>query len=244
MYGLIGGASVLIMVIAVFQNNLTHGFISDIIKNLALGCVASILVALLIEIGNVKEKNEKANNIYNSVYADLQCQIRWYVETWGRLCSVAYKDENYFQESHTWFEWYELTEENFSKCDSPRQKELMNFFYDQLKVGIDGIENALKQIDSQQYILSINEIYDDALQKILRDYRFEFDAAKMTLESDYIKGDFWGSFDAINKDLVMYISNWVDIKYYNYYKFKPYEFFSDSTELLCAIQESEKSCKS
>ena len=59
MYGLIGGISVLIMIISVVQNNLTSNSISDIAKNLAFGCVASTLVALLIEIGNVKEKNEK-----------------------------------------------------------------------------------------------------------------------------------------------------------------------------------------
>ena len=36
------------------------------------------------------------------------------------------------------------------------------------------------------------------------------------------------------------ICNWVDIRYYNYYKFKPYDFPMDKTELLRAIRESEK----
>ena len=60
MYGLIGGISVLVMIFAVSWNNDTNSSISDVIKNLAFGCVASTLVALLIEIGNTKEKNEKA----------------------------------------------------------------------------------------------------------------------------------------------------------------------------------------
>lgn len=60
MYGLIGGISVLIMIIAVIWNDITHSLILDIAKNLAFGCVASTLVALLIEVGNIKKKNEKA----------------------------------------------------------------------------------------------------------------------------------------------------------------------------------------
>ena len=91
MYGLIGGISIFAMVAAVVQNNVTHDLISDIIKNLAFGCVASTLVALLIEIGNIKEKNEKSDSIYDSVYCDLKCQILWYVETWASLCAVAYR---------------------------------------------------------------------------------------------------------------------------------------------------------
>lgn len=240
MYGLIGGISIFAMVAAVVQNNVTHDLISDIIKNLAFGCVASTLVALLIEIGNIKEKNEKSDSIYDSVYCDLKCQILWYVETWASLCAVAYKDNDYYNERHTWTEWYTLTKNNFAKCDEPRQKQLMYFFTTQLMIGVEGIEKALRQIDRQRYILSINEIYDDELEKILKDYRFEFDAAKMTLTTDPTKNDFWGAFDAITQDLSRYIYNWVDIRYYNYYKFKPYDSPMDKTELLRAIRESEK----
>lgn len=243
MYSLIGGISVLIMVIAVIWNTLTNSLVSDIVKNLAFGCVASTLVALLIEVGNIKEKNEKANSVYDAVYIDLKCQIMWYVETWANLCSVAYKDEDYRQEKHTWIEWYEITKSKFAECDDSRQAELMNFFSEQLKVSIDGIEKALKQIDSQQYILNINGIYDENLRKILADYSFEFYATKLTLGRAYDKDDFWSSFDAIKQDLVNYIYNWVDIRFYNYCRFKPYNFYDDKTEIMCAMQESEKSNK-
>jgi hypothetical protein len=137
--------------------------------------VASTLVALLIEVGNIKEKNENFN--------------------------------------------------------------------EQLMVSIDGIEKALKQINSQQYVLNINGIYDENLRSILADYSFEFYAAKLTLGRDYDKNDFWGSFDAIKQDLVKYIYNWVDIRYYNYCRFKLNYFYGDKTEIIRAILESEKSNK-
>lgn len=243
MYNLIGGISVLIMVIAVICNDMTNSFFSDIIKNLAFGCVASTSVALLIEIGNTKEKNDKVNRVYDAVYTDLQGQIMWYVKTWARLCSVSFKDEDYCKEKHTWIEWYELTKNKFIECDNDRQVELMHFFNEQLMVSIDGIEKALKQIENQQYILNISEIYDENIRKVLADYRCEFDAAKFTLEREYDKNDFWRSFDAIKQDLVNYIYNWIDIRYYDYYKFRPHDFYDDKTEIENAISESEKSNK-
>lgn len=239
MYGLIGGISGVIMVIAVICNDIAYSLIFDVVKNLAFGCVASTLVALLIEIGNIKEKNEKANSVYDAVYIDLKYQIMWYVETWARLCSVAYKDKNYRQEKHTWMEWYEITKSKFAECEPDRQEELMHFFNEQLMVSIEGIEKALKQIDKQQYILNIHGIYDQKLKRILADYRFEFYAAKLTLERDCDKEEFWSFFDAIKKDLIGYIHNWVDIRYYNYYKFDPFNIQDDNAEIIRAMLESE-----
>lgn len=170
---------------------------------------------------------------------DLKFQISWYVETWARLCSVAFKDEDYRQEKHTWIEWYEITKSKFAECDDNRQAELMQFFTEQLMDSIEGIEKSLKQIDSQQYILNINGIYDEGLRKILGDYSFEFYAAKLTLGREYDKTDFWKCFDAIKQDLINYIYNWVDIRYYNYCRFKPYKFHDDKSETMRAMMESE-----
>lgn len=161
------------------------------------------------------------------------------METWSRLCSVAFKDKDYRQEKHTWIEWYEITKSKFADSDDIRQAELIKFFNEQLMVSIDGIEKALKQIENQQYILNINGIYDEDLRTILEDYSFEFYAAKLTLGRVYEKNDFWSSFDAIKQDLEKYIYNWVDIRYYNYCKFKPYNFLGDKIEIMRAIQESE-----
>lgn len=231
------------IIAAICCYSITDVFFADIVKNLALGCVASTIVALLIEVGNIKEKNEKANSIYDAVYIDLKYQIRRYLETWARLCSVAYKDEDYRQEKHTWLEWYEITKSKFAECDDRRQAELMHFFNEQLMENIDGIENALKHIDSQQFILNINGMYDENLRSILEDYSFEFYAAKLTLGSDNDKDDFWSSFDAIKLDLEKYIYNWVDIRYYNYCRFKPCNFYDDQAEIIRAMLESEKSNK-
>ena len=54
MYGLIGGISEVIKINADISYYKAHSHISDIVKNLAFGCVASTIVALLIEIGNIK----------------------------------------------------------------------------------------------------------------------------------------------------------------------------------------------
>ena len=236
LYCLIGVGSVVAMIAAVICNTITGSTVSDVIKNLALGVVASTFVALLIEIGNVRERNEKANSVYDAVYSNLQYQIMCYIQTWSCLCCIAYKNNDYSNEKHTWTEWYEITKKEFAECDNNRQTKLMPFFSRQLMERIDGIEKAIAQIDNQQYILKINEVYDESLRFILVDYRFEFDAARLTLEGRLDSDSFWQSFDAINKDLVNYIGNWIDIKYYNYCKFRPYSFYEDFAEVKRAMK--------
>lgn len=239
MYGLIGGISVFIMVCAVICNFDADSLVLDIVKDLAIGCVASTLVASLIEIGNTKEKNEKAYSVYDAVFIDLKWQIMWYIESWARLCSSAFKDQDYTQEKHTWIEWYEITKNKFNKCDANKQAELLQFFREELLLSITGIEKALKQISDQQYILYIHGIYDEQLNHIMEDYDFEFDVLKTQLENNFSKDDFWKSLDAMTIDLAEYIYDWNDIRYYNYQKFNPHKLFNE-IDIVCAMLESEK----
>lgn len=243
MYGLIGGISLFIAIVSAIQNYSSHGLISDIVKNLSLGCVASTIVALLIEIGNVRDKNEKANSIYDAVYSDLRLQILWYLKTWARFCKVAFKDQDYSTEKHTWIEWYEIAKIKFLNCDDSAKYGIISFLKEELMNSIVSIERALKQIDDQQYILSINNLYNEELWGILADYRFEFTAAKSILETNceanYDSDYFWNSFDAVKNDLIKYINNWPDIRYYNYLRFKPFDLNVDKTDMINAVRESE-----
>lgn len=183
MYGLIGGISLFIAIVSTIQNRSSEGLISEIVKNLSLGCVASIIVALLIDIGNVRDKNEKANSVYDAVYSDLRLQILWYIETWARVCKVVYKDQDYSMEKHTWVEWYEIAKTKFSSCNDSVKYGIISFLREELMYSIEGIERALKQIDNQQYVLNINNLSDEELYGILADYSFEFTAAKTMLET-------------------------------------------------------------
>lgn len=193
MYGLIGGISLLIAIVFAIQNYSSHGLISDIVKNLSLGCVASTIVALLIEIGNVRDKNEKANSVYDAVYSDLKLQILWYLKTWARFCKVVYKDQDYSTQKHTWTEWYEIAKTEFLSFDDSAKYGIISFLKEELMYSIERIERALNQIDNQQYILSINNLYNEELWGILADYRFEFTAAKSILETNYDLDHFWNS---------------------------------------------------
>ena len=239
MYSFIGVAFTLTMVIAVIWDYAANSVIADVMKNLSYGNLASTFVALLIEIGNTKDKNEKANNVYDAVYIDLKCNILWYLTTWARICKTISKDYDYTKEKYPWLEWYELTKSNFKDNDYNRQKELMFFLKEQLFSCLENVENAINVINSQYYLLCINNLYDEELKNLLDDYAFEFHAAKLFLENNFEVEEFWDYFDAINKDFKQYISNWVDISYYNYYRFKPYEYLSNSNEIMNAIIRSE-----
>ena len=73
----------IIMYIGYTINFGNYQFVSEIIKNVGFGSFASTLVALIIEIGNVKEKNKKVNSLYRNTYIELQCSILRYIKVWS-----------------------------------------------------------------------------------------------------------------------------------------------------------------
>lgn len=84
-------------------------------------------------------------------------------------------------------------------------------------------------------MLEINDVLNENLKKIVGDFQFEFDAARRDL--DIInQNEIWEYFDATNHDLERYISNWVDISYFNYVAFKPNAFMNDKCEVVKAKQ--------
>lgn len=105
------------------------------------------------------------------------------------------------------------------------------------------MEQEISQINSQKYILTIHDVLNDDMKKILGDLHFEFQNAKfrLDLENELDIERFWNLFDAINEDIRRYINNWVDIGFYNYLKFSPYKFGYDSNEIIEAILKSEPS---
>lgn len=219
------------------------GFLSvftDTIKNLSYGCIASTLVAWIIDIANTRNSNKKANDIYDSIYGDLQFRIGAFVATWAELCAVAFKDKNFYEEKNTWAVWYEITKENFHKCEPNRQKHLLDFFYGQLSYAEKEVNKSIEYIHSQRYMLTMNDAMNDEIDGILADFQFEFYALALDLSHRDDSEMFWTHMDAITKDLINYIENWPDIRYYNVLLFKPHGFFNDSSERIAAMLKSER----
>lgn len=100
----------------------------DVFKNLSYGCLASTLVAWLVDWANIRNLNKKAHKVYDAVYADLMFQIAHYIGLWAEMCSVAYKDIDYHKEKKTWKEWYFTVKENYNNAEEQRQKEILDFF--------------------------------------------------------------------------------------------------------------------
>ena len=69
---------------------------TEMIKNLAYGCIASTVVAWLIDCANTRTMNKKANNLYDVIYSDLKFRIAYYNDVWARLCVIVYKDKKLF----------------------------------------------------------------------------------------------------------------------------------------------------
>lgn len=213
---------------------------ADAIKNLSYGCIASTVVAWIIDIANTRNLNKKANDIYDSIYGDLQFRIGVFVATWAELCAVAFKEKNYYEENHTWAAWYEITKDNYHRCEPNQQKHLLDFFHGQLSYAEKEVNKSIEYLQSQRYILTMNDAMNDEIDGILSDFQFEFHALDLDLSHRDDPEMFWLHMDAITKDLVNYIENWPDIRYYNVLLFKPYSFFKNSSDRIAAMLISER----
>lgn len=65
-------------------------------------------------------------------------------------------DQDYSTEKHTWIEWYEIAKTKFLSFDGSVKYGIISFLKKELIDSIENIERALKQIDDQQYILSMH----------------------------------------------------------------------------------------
>lgn len=220
---------------------LLNCFFIEIIKNLSLGCFTSTLVALLIEIANIKDKNKKAKEVYSAVYFDLCLEFKAFFQCWSEMCSSCIKEVDYKTEKHTWKEWYSIFVDYCNKCDQKRQKSISEFLIHRLEFFVDRLLSSLNVIEQQQYILVINELFNNSIKYKLSDFQFECTALKSTLEqktNDPTDLLMW--LDSITNDFEKYINNWRDIRYLNFYKHSPYSFGFDLEELEIALEESKK----
>ena len=239
MYILIIAISVVALIISItvptFSCKLLE-VIWEVLKNLSYGCIASTLVAWIIDYVNVKKANQKANDIYDAIYADLQVSIGFFVGTWAEICAVCFKDNDYNNEKHSWVEWYEIVKSNYNHLEPERQQYLLEFFRNSLLQSTKYVNRSLEKITSQSYVLTINDAMNSELRSVMSDFNFEFGALNTDLETENYAEYFWDHIEAINNDLVNYINAWSDISFYNRIPFKPYEFF-DVAKLLFAIEK-------
>ena len=218
-------ASTVLMILGTYLQEVKEKVLADIILNIGLGCFASTIVALIIEFGNIKERNEKHNDIYMLVYSDLQFSIMKYIECWSEFCSVAGRENDYRNKEFKWKEWYEITREIFADCSENKKTELLDFLKDILSNNIKYINEHINYIMAQRNILEIHDLYNNDLNSIIKDFKFEFYCAEKEVEKNKEVEDFFKTFDAINEDITRYIEQWQDIRFYNNIKFKPYKFF-------------------
>lgn len=204
----------------------------EVLKNLSYGCIASTIVAWIIDFVNVKNANKKSNDIYDAIYIDLKINIGHFVDTWAQLCAVSFKDRDYHSETHTWKEWYEILKTNYDNLEQERQQHLLRFFRDTLLRSTQYVNKSLETITSQNYMLTLNDAMNSELRSIMSDFKFEFGALNTDLEYENYEEYFWDHIEAINKDLTNYIGAWADISFYNNIKFAPYKFFDVAKFLI------------
>lgn len=223
-----------------YINKIADQTFFEILRNLCFGGFASSLIAWLIDIASTKVKNKKANAVYDFVYGDLKFYIQNYLDTWARITAVAFKEFDDTKNAHTWIEWFNIAKGHFYQCDEVRQARVLQFFIEQLQFSTDEVNKSIQRIVSQYYLLAVNDTLSDDLKSIVNDFQFEFDNNDLRLFAKDGFDEFWKWSGAIQHDIEHYISNWKDIKFYNYIAFKPYHFFDDKKQLLDAISTANR----
>lgn len=215
--------------------------IADVIKNLSYGCVASTVVAWMIDCISVRNLNVKANNLYDVVYTDLEISIAFHIEVWSQVCAAAFENCDYKNKKFAWHMWYEEVKLQYKKLDVKKQKDVLHFMQGILLESAKLVKKSIEQIQGQKYMLTMNDMMNSEIERIIEDFNFEFHALELSLSNEYDDKHFWSHMDAIVGDLKMYINNWEDIRYYNYLEFQPYKFRRNTEDIMKAIEEMNKS---
>ena len=212
--------------------------IYEIVQNISLGCLASVIVAWVLEFTNVRDKNKLHDKLYSSAYYELYFVIGNYLEVWANLCTATFKEEANKKERRIWYLWYKKTKYLFySKKEYRNNKRLIQYFLNEIQHSSEYIMSTVEKLLFQKNVLRVNNIYDKEIGFILEDLRFEFDGVDK-LGNDIDPDEFWKTMECINKDLYRIIKKWKDIRYYNYVYFPSHGFHE-----VCDywVQESKQS---
>ena len=215
--------------------------ISEIVKNLAYGCIASTIVAWLIDEINIRDKNEKAQKIYSAVFTKLECTLSSYIGLWAETyCCLSHNEEEQLAK-HTWIEWFELSKNLILREENERIEDQLDFIISRLEDVVTQINTSIDYIKSQYVILEINDVLNDEIRKIISNFSFEFKHLNFKL---FIKDGPEGFFKwltTINNDVERYIWDWRDIRFFDYVHFSPYRLFDDKSEIRFAIKQAMSS---
>lgn len=152
--------------------------------------------------------------------------IRFYIGLWAEFCAISFKQSDYYKEEHTWKEWYAIAQKNYRSEPEERQAKLLDAYHSQLLSCVKIINHSIEKIQSQSYVLAVNETMDQQLENILNDLQAEFSTLEKELTSENDANYFWSHTDAIHSNLERKIENWEDTKHYNHKQFKPYNVFN------------------
>lgn len=198
--------------------------IHDILNNLSYGCIASVVVAWLIDCANVNNQNKKSAAIYNLVFEDLKGNLVCFIGTWVNICYQSFNKFDYHREKHTWIEWYDIFKENYEKMEDNEEKcKIIEDVSNKLQLSIKSFKASYHELMSEQFLLATNELINLDLRYTLRSMEQEFAFLDYQLhveDSDKIK-----LLNIVCKNIEFYINQWDDIKHFNSVSFSPQKFY-------------------
>lgn len=211
----------------------------EVVKNIGFGCLASTIVAFIVEVSNVNDKNIELSKLYEATYVDLKSAILRYIQIWSEICYLIEDQKKYKEEKKKWNEWYDIAKILYFSSSEEKKQRIKNFIAEgSLNFILNEINRKVDFLLSQKPLLSINNIYNNEMDSIIKNFEFVFKCCKNEIINIKNMENFWHMFDALNSDILIYIDSWQDIAYYNNLEIQPYCIF-DSNEYAKAMIKSK-----
>lgn len=191
-----------------FASLIVKGYVEwfTILSGIGCGAFASVLIAFLIEVTIVAQKNLKNISIFESFFAKLHFSFAQLLSSFAIVCD---KDERKKMEDLCWFEWMEKIIQEQSKNPTFEGDFLVDKFQDTQK--------ELTNIEENKLTLLSLDLIDDMEFVLLKEIQLDLSIIESELKKDKIE---WSNVKIIIPELKKHIEDSKTLRKFNKVAYK------------------------
>ena len=191
-----------------FSSLIVKGYIEwfTILSGIGCGAFASVLIAFLIEVTNVTQKNLKNISIFESFFAKLHFSFAQLLSSFAIACD---KDVRKKMEDLCWFEWMKKIIQEQSKNPTFAEDFLIDKFQDTQK--------ELTKIEENKLTLLSLDLIEDMEFVSLKEIQLDLSIIESELKKDIIE---WSTLEMIASELKGHIEESEILRKFNKVAYK------------------------
>ena len=223
LYLLMIACFVLLRFLPLFEKQLR---LAAAIDDLAVGGLASTIVALLIDVSQCVRKRVEIKNFKFSTYQMVYISILTNQQLFANTLVTCFKVTDYSLQEHTWNEWLDIFKLEIGQLEAPHQSSIYNFMIEKC---VSSFKLTLIEIDrilSSKHILQTNHIISDNDYFNLLELKGIYDTSLILFESSIDQKDNSQILFSVNEDIINWINNNPDISNFKAVSFRPWGLYN------------------